>query len=361
MSLQAMDWALRTVQGITPTQKLILICLANHAGPEGTCWPSQNIISAYSGLSRETIYRNLSDLEKQGLIRSIHRRDQSGRDLSKTYVLNISKEEGARVEPSSGETENLRGETQDLTGVAKMTGGRDAKSHPAKSRFSEHMGETQDLTGETESLKEGDAESHGGETQSLTSKENLSKEESVNRTKRLKTPPTPKSPTSQDPASGHAPERGEKNPADGTRDNPKEAESRSTKGDGSQSRQNTSSGEIPLPDWLRPEDWNDYREHRESIKCPLTPLAEKKALGELESLRSSGNDPSRVISQSIVNGWKGLFPAQSLKDRQSGRQRPQTFDEIRTDNNKKAVNEFLRKRGEPTLFQEKGEINVIDI
>jgi hypothetical protein len=93
----------------------------------------------------------------------------------------------------------------------------------------------------------------------------------------------------------------------------------------------------------------------------LTPLAEKKALGELERLRSSGNDPVRVISQSIVNGWKGLFPAQSSKDSQSGRQRPQTFDEIRTDNNKKAVNEFLRKRGEPTLFQEKGEINVIDL
>ena len=177
----------------------------------------------------------------------------------------------------------------------------------------------------------------------------------------LKTPPTPKSSTSQDPASGHASERGAKNPADGTRDNPKEAQSRSTKGDGSQSRQNTSSGEILLPDWLHPEDWNDYREHRASLKCPLTPLAEKKALGELERLRSSGNDPVRVISQSIVNGWKGLFPAQSSKDSQSGRQRPQTFDEIRTDNNKKAVNEFLRKRGEPTLFQEKGEINVIDL
>jgi len=98
-----------------------------------------------------------------------------------------------------------------------------------------------------------------------------------------------------------------------------------------------------------------------SLKCPLTPLAEKKALGELEGLRSEGNDPSRVISQSIVNGWKGLFPVKSSKDSQAGRQRPQTFDEIRTDNNKKAVNEFLRKHGEPQLFQEKGEKNVIDI
>jgi DNA-binding MarR family transcriptional regulator len=89
MSVQAIDWALRLVKNVTPTQKLILICLANHAGPDGTCWPSQSVISEYTELSRETIYRNLSDLEKRGLIRSIHRRDQSGRDLSKTYVLNL--------------------------------------------------------------------------------------------------------------------------------------------------------------------------------------------------------------------------------------------------------------------------------
>ena len=177
----------------------------------------------------------------------------------------------------------------------------------------------------------------------------------------LKTPPTPKSPTSQDPASGHTQDGGEKNPASGTREYPKEAEKKTAQGDGSQSRQNTSSAEILLPDWLLPEDWNDYREHRVSLKCPLTPLAEKKALGELEGLRSEGNDPSRVISQSIVNGWKGLFPVKSSKDSQAGRQRPQTFDEIRTDNNKKAVNNFLRKHGEPQLFQEKGEKNVIDI
>lgn len=189
MSLQAMDWALRKVQGISPTQKLILICLANHAGPDGTCWPSQNTLSEYSGLSRETIYRNLTDIEKKGLIRSVQRRDDSGRDLSKTYVLNITEEEGARPGSSSGETENLRGETQSLTGGAKMTGGRDAESHPIKSMLSEEVGETQSLTGETESLREGDAESQGGETQSLTSKENQSRKESVTRTKNISPPP----------------------------------------------------------------------------------------------------------------------------------------------------------------------------
>lgn len=361
MSLQAMDWALRKVRGLSPTQKLILICLGNHAGPDGTCWPSQSVISEYTELSRETIYRNLSDLEKRGLIRSIHRRDQSGRDLSKTYVLNLPKEEGSRTEPSPGETESLRGETQDLTGGAKLTRGGDAKSHPVKSRFSEHGGETQDLTGETESLREGDGESHGGETESLTSKENLSKEESVKRTKRLKTPPTPKSPTSTNSATGHASERVQKNPDSGVFGNAQEAENKTAKGDGSPSRQNTSSDEIILPEWLDPKDWNDYLEYRKGIAAPMSVVAQTRAIAELNRLRVEGHDPSRVIGQSIVNGWKGLFPVKSSKDSQTGRQRPKTFDEIRTENNKKAINEFLRKHGEPELFEKEGENNVIEI
>ena len=248
-----------------------------------------------------------------------------------------------------------------------MRGRCDSGSHLTKSTTcGDQKPKSPGIVGCDPGSHRGDSESQGGVIQDHSdcdpgSHKSLKEEPSKEETKDLKTPPTPKSPTLQDPSSGHASERGEKNPADGTRDNPKEAERRSTKGDGSHSRQNTSSGEIPLPDWLHPEDWNDYREHRSSIKCPLTPLAEKKALGELERLRSSGNDPARVISQSIVNGWKGLFPVQSSKDSQSGRQRPQTFDEIRTENNKKAVNEFLRKRGEPSLFQEKGEINVIDL
>lgn len=90
MSLEAVDWAL-SVKNVSPTQKLILICLADQAGPNGTCWSSQSTVSEYSGLSRETINRNLSDLEKRGLIQSIHRRDQAGGEIAKTFVLNLQK------------------------------------------------------------------------------------------------------------------------------------------------------------------------------------------------------------------------------------------------------------------------------
>ena len=101
MSVQAIDWALRKVRGVTPTQKLILIALGNHAGPDGTCWPAQTTLSEYTGLSREAIYRNIAELEKQGFLRSVRRKDENGRDLSKTYKLNL-----------------IKGETEDLTGAS---------------------------------------------------------------------------------------------------------------------------------------------------------------------------------------------------------------------------------------------------
>jgi len=85
MSLEAIIWAIERVGNITPTQKLILICLANHAGPDGTCFPSHNLISDYSGLRRETICRNLAILENKGLITSDRKKNEAGREISKKY------------------------------------------------------------------------------------------------------------------------------------------------------------------------------------------------------------------------------------------------------------------------------------
>lgn len=52
MSLEAILWALNEVKEVTPSQKLILIGLANHAGPDGTCRLSQ-MLSDTTGFTRE--------------------------------------------------------------------------------------------------------------------------------------------------------------------------------------------------------------------------------------------------------------------------------------------------------------------
>ena len=144
-----------------------------------------------------------------------------------------------------------------------------------------------------------------------------------------------------------------------------------SKGEGSRSRQcpgesrpgrdkKRSEEPIEIPSWLNPKDWNDYLEYRKGISTPMSALAQQKAIDELDRLRNEGHDPSRVINQSIVNGWKGLFPIKISQGRQASSARQKTFDEIRRENNQKAVNSFLKKMGEPPLFEEGEKKNVVD-
>jgi len=80
-----------------------------------------------------------------------------------------------------------------------------------------------------------------------------------------------------------------------------------------------------LPEWLQPEAWADFIQHRKAAKSAMTPRAQALALSELTKLRAEGHDPTEVIKQSIMRGWKGLFaiakpfstgqPYESEKDR----------------------------------------------
>ena len=87
----------------------------------------------------------------------------------------------------------------------------------------------------------------------------------------------------------------------------------------------------------------------------MSDIAKVRAIEELDRLRAEGHDPSRVIGQSIVNGWKGLFPVNRSKDSQGQGfpQKPKTFDEIRRENNRQAFEAFL-------AAHQKEESNVVD-
>ena len=66
--------------------------------------------------------------------------------------------------------------------------------------------------------------------------------------------------------------------------------------------------EFDLPDWLDPEMWADFEEHRKALKAPVTPVIAKRLLKKLDRLRTDGDDPNGIIETSICNGWKGVFP-----------------------------------------------------
>lgn len=75
---------------------------------------------------------------------------------------------------------------------------------------------------------------------------------------------------------------------------------------------------IQIPEWLPMEIWLEFIDHRKDIKTPLTERATKMALAELEKLRNQGNDPTEVIQQTILNGWKGLFAVKNNRHSSSG-------------------------------------------
>ncbi|MES3022765.1 MAG: hypothetical protein V4857_14405 [Pseudomonadota bacterium] len=76
----------------------------------------------------------------------------------------------------------------------------------------------------------------------------------------------------------------------------------------------------PLPDWLPAEAWAEYLAMRKKNKRPMTPYAEKLAIGKLTEFRANGQDVQAVLEQSIFNSWQGLFavkvePAQQMPAR----------------------------------------------
>lgn len=110
------------------------------------------------------------------------------------------------------------------------------------------------------------------------------------------------------------PNQGRKNIRGGSEKNPSKVgkksdpESEKSPTDQDTKDQDTSDQENALPAWLPADAWAELVEHRRQLKAPMTELAKTKAIKKLDKLRQEGSDPSAVIEQTIVNGWKGVFP-----------------------------------------------------
>lgn len=70
----------------------------------------------------------------------------------------------------------------------------------------------------------------------------------------------------------------------------------------------------------------EFRSHRRNIGSPLTPEAERRLLKKLETLQREGNDPVKMLEQSIDNGWRGVFPVKGEGDGRAGQGRNGLFD-----------------------------------
>ena len=66
MSIDATRWAWQ--QTLKPTQKLVLLSLADRADEKSTCYPSTSRLEFDTGLNRKTIFKVVSELEKIGVL-----------------------------------------------------------------------------------------------------------------------------------------------------------------------------------------------------------------------------------------------------------------------------------------------------
>lgn len=75
-----------------------------------------------------------------------------------------------------------------------------------------------------------------------------------------------------------------------------------------QNQEKTKDSAFALPDWVPAEPWSDWLEVRRKIKAPNTAKAMSLAVKALEKLRDDGDDPAEVLNQSVMRGWRGIFP-----------------------------------------------------
>jgi len=71
------------------------------------------------------------------------------------------------------------------------------------------------------------------------------------------------------------------------------------------------------PDWINPEAWEEFEEHRKSdakLRKGWSDLARRKCCNKLKGL--TFEEQQECIDNSIMSGWSGLFPKPPKKSTQ---------------------------------------------
>ena len=104
MSVAALAWAFEQCEGITATEKLVLLSLADHADVDGQCWPSKKRLAEKSMCDPKTVQRALKKFRDNGMIRVEERFRNDGTQTSNRYFLNLnSSVQGGTHEPPKGD------------------------------------------------------------------------------------------------------------------------------------------------------------------------------------------------------------------------------------------------------------------
>lgn len=80
--------------------------------------------------------------------------------------------------------------------------------------------------------------------------------------------------------------------------------------------------EVLLPDWLPLAEWDGFKEMRNKIKKPMTPRAERMAIGKLEDFRAKGHDPTEILNQSTFSDYQDLYEPKGKSNENHSRNTP---------------------------------------
>jgi len=88
-------------------EKLVLLVLARHCDGRGVCWPSKRVLVERSGLSRASVMRSLTCLERSGKLDRVDRRRERDRNESNLYRVRVPMAGGVglRQSPSGAQAE----------------------------------------------------------------------------------------------------------------------------------------------------------------------------------------------------------------------------------------------------------------
>ena len=87
MSIDASRWA--WTQQINPSQKIVLLSLADRADEDGYCYPSIKRLELDCSMTRRTIQRNLAELEALNLIERKSRFTGNGQTSNDFFLIGI--------------------------------------------------------------------------------------------------------------------------------------------------------------------------------------------------------------------------------------------------------------------------------
>jgi len=142
MAINVLSWAFQ--QSVpSPTAKLVLIALADHANADGECWPSMGRIAQIAGISDRQVSRHIQTLVDAGLVEKVDRRRRNGYLGSWNYRVLYQTPVTARDQAPTGHQGQLLGDASvrtepsvepsvvPATGVAQQT----SKKRPSNPLF----------------------------------------------------------------------------------------------------------------------------------------------------------------------------------------------------------------------------------